>query len=816
MTTDAPAGLDGLGPAEVAARRAAGQTNEVAARTGRTFAQIVRANVLTRFNAILGGLLLVVVFVGPVQDGLFGVVLVTNVAIGVVQEVRAKRVLDRLAVLSAPRARVVRGGERTEVATADVVLDDVIALRPGDQVPADGEVLVAGDLEVDEALVTGEAEPVAKAPGDTVLSGTFVVAGDGLVRATAVGPAAFAHSLEAGARRFVAVRSELQDGTNELLRLVTFVMVPAGFALVASQLLRTHQSLAEALRGAVAGVGAMVPEGLVLLTSIAFAVGAVRLATARVLVQELPAIEGLAHVDTVCVDKTGTLTAPGMHLVAVEPLDTPGGAGEAGGIGAGTGEADGRGDVDVRAVAAALAAADPAPNATLSALAGDREAPPWTCTDRVPFSSARKWSAATFAGRGTWLLGAPEMLLAPGAPEAARVAELQAEGRRVVLLAASPVPAAEPLDRSDLTPVALLVLAERLRDETATTIAALLAQDIEITVLSGDAPTTVAAVARQAGIPVRGRPADATGLDDAGLVEVLGTTNVLGRIRPEQKLGAVRALQAGGHVVAMVGDGVNDLSALKKADLGIAMGSGSAASRAVARIVLLGDSFGPLPRVLDEGRRVVANVTRVANLFVTKTVYASLLAVVVAVGGVPYPFYPRHLTVISSLTIGIPGFFLALAPGAPRARSGFVRRVLTFTMPAGLGCALATLATYGVGRAAPSVPPDQVRTASMLALFGAGLWVLALVARPLVPWRIGLVAAMAGGLALLFAVPVGRDVFDLAVPPVWLVGVAVVADVGGIVVGAAGIGLARQWQARRRALAGPGGSAHAGGGATAP
>ncbi len=813
MTTDAPAGLDGLGPAEVAARRAAGQTNEVATRTGRTFAQIVRANVLTRFNAILGGLLLVIVFVGPVQDGLFGVVLVTNVAIGVVQEVRAKRVLDRLAVLSAPQARVVRGGERMEVATADVVLDDVIALRPGDQVPADGEVLVAGDLEVDEALVTGEAEPVAKAPGDTVLSGTFVVAGDGLVRATAVGPAAFAHSLEAGARRFVAVRSELQDGTNKLLRLVTFVMIPAGIALVASQLLRTHQSLAEALRGAVAGVGAMVPEGLVLLTSIAFAVGAVRLATARVLVQELPAIEGLAHVDTVCVDKTGTLTAPGMHLVAVEPLGTPGTLSTPG---TGAEEADGRGGVDVRAVAAAMAAADPAPNATLTALAGDREAPPWTCTDRVPFSSARKWSAATFADRGTWLLGAPEMLLVPGAPEAARVAELQAEGRRVVLLTASPVPATEPLDRSTLSPVALLVLAERLRDETATTIAALLAQDIEITVLSGDAPTTVAAVARQAGIPVQGRPADATGLDDAGLAEVLGTTNVLGRIRPEQKLGAVRALRAGGHVVAMVGDGVNDLSALKEADLGIAMGSGSAASRAVARIVLLGDSFGPLPRVLDEGRRVVANVTRVANLFVTKTVYASLLAVVVAVGGVPYPFYPRHLTVISSLTIGIPGFFLALAPGAPRARSGFVRRVLTFTMPAGLGCALATLATYGVGRAASSVPSDQVRTASMLALFGAGLWVLALVARPLVPWRIGLVVAMAAGLALLFAAPFGRDVFDLAVPPMWLVGMAVVADVGGIVVGAAGIGLARQWQARRRALAWPGGSAHAGGGATAP
>jgi cation-transporting ATPase E len=791
------AATTGLSAAEVAARRAAGQTNEVVARTGRTVAQIVRANVLTRFNAILGGLLVVVAFVGPVQDGLFGVVLVSNVAIGVVQEVRAMRVLDRLAVLSAPRARVVRDGRRIEVPTGEIVLDDVIALRPGDQVPADGEVLAGDGLEVDEALVTGEAEPVAKAAGDTVLSGTFVVAGDGSVRATAVGPHAFARSLEAGARRFVAVRSELQDGTNRLLRLVTFVMVPAGIALVASQLLRTHQSLAEALRGAVAGVGAMVPEGLVLLTSIAFAVGALRLARARVLVQELPAIEGLAHVDMVCVDKTGTLTAPGMHLVSVEPLDTAG--------------AD-----DVAEVAAAMAAADPAPNATLAAIAGGREPPPWSCTDRVPFSSARKWSAATFAGKGTWVIGAPEALLPAGAAAAGRVALLQEAGRRVVLLASAPVPAGADLDPATLAPEALLVLAEQLRDETAATIGALLAQDIAVTVLSGDAPATVAAVAREAGIPVRGEPGDATGLDGPGLAAALRRTNVLGRIRPEQKLEAVRALQHAGHVVAMVGDGVNDLAALKEADLGIAMGSGSAASRAVARLVLLGDSFGPLPRVLDEGRRVVANVTRVANLFVTKTVYASLLAVVVAVGGVAYPFYPRHLTVVSSLTIGIPGFFLALAPGAPRARAGFVRRVLTFTVPAGAGCALATLVTYGVGRAAGSVPADQVRTASMLALFGAGLWVLALVARPLDGWRVGLVVAMGAGLVLLFGVPLGRHVFDLAVPPAWLVVVAVVSDAGGIAVGAAGIGWARRTGVGRRSLATGDGPGDAGKGGQAP
>jgi cation-transporting ATPase E len=744
----------GLTPAQVHTRVLAGQVNTSPPAPGRTIGQILRANLFTRFNAILGSLFVVVAIVGPPQDALFGVVLAANTVIGVIQELRAKRTLDRLAILTAPQARVVREGVAAELPVQQVVLDDVLELRPGDQVAVDAVVLRSDGLELDEALLSGEAEPVAKNQGDRALSGSFVGAGTGIVQAVGVGESAYAAALQAQARRFSLIRSELQQGTNQILRLVTWVMVPAGLLLVVSQLFRSHEGLADALRGSVAGVGAMVPEGLVLLTSIAFAVGALRLARRRVLVQELAAIEGLARVDVLCIDKTGTLTAPGMHLDGIELVSAHQVA-------------------EVQHALGAIAAADPAPNATMRALAERCPAPTgWAVISRVPFSSARKWSAVSFAGRGTWILGAPDVLGGLPAAAAAAAARHQAEGRRVLLLASTPGPADAAGPPGTLTPVALLLLAERLRDDAAATVRYLLDQDITIKVLSGDAPQTVSAIADRAGVPRLGAPRDAAEMGDGDTLAAaaLAATNVIGRVRPEQKLAAVRALQADGHVVAMVGDGVNDVQALKQADLGIAMGSGSQSSRSVARIVLLDSTFAAVPQVLAEGRRVIANIERVARLFVTKTVYAAILAVVIGLAGLPFPFFPRHLTIISTLTIGIPGFFLALAAGAPRARPGFTQRVLAFTIPAGIAAAAATLATYAIARAAPGTTAPATtgaaaRTAAMLALFALGLWVLALTARPLSGWRIALVAAAGGALGLLFALPLGRRIFTLQFPP---------------------------------------------------
>ena len=760
----------GLTEAQVRDHVLAGEENPQPPAPGRTVAQILRANVLTRFNAILGVLYVLVMIVGPPQDALFGVILVVNTAIGTAQELRAKRALDKLAILTAARARVLRDGTGTEIAQDEVVLDDVLDLRRGDQVPVDAAVLRAEGLELDEALLTGEAEPVQKRPGDGVLSGSFVVAGTGLVRVTAVGGQSYAVRLQAHARQFSLIHSELQQGTNQILRLVTWVMIPAGLLLITSEFYRSHQPFAEAVRGSAAGVTGMVPEGLVLLTSIAFAAGALRLARRRVLVSELAAIEGLARVDVLCTDKTGTLTKPGMRLTATELLD-------------------GQPAARIGEVLAAVTAADEDPNPTMRAIAaGCAKEPGWTVQARVPFSSARKWSGVSFIGHGTWLLGAPSVVggVLP-ASVTASVTRHAAEGVRVLLLACTEASLKGNLGPAGAERAALLMLTEELRGEASQTVRYLADQGVTVKVLSGDSPRAVAAIAQRAGIPAGGDPVDASGLTDEQMAAAIVTAGVFGRVRPGQKLAAVKALQAAGHGVAMIGDGVNDVQALKQADLGIAMGSGSDASRSVARVVLLDGTFAAIPQLLGEARRVIANIERVAGLFVTKTVYAALIAVVVGVAAVPFPFYPRHLTVVSTLAIGVPGFFLALAAGAPRARPGFTRRVLGFTIPAGTAAAAATLGSYALARAADDVSPKAASTAAMLALLAVSLWVLGIVAGR-AAWRLALVTAMAACLVPLLAIPLARTVFAVQLPPA-----GVLLQVAGIVLAAiAGLTLWRR------------------------
>ncbi len=738
--------VTGLSQAEVAERVAAGQVNTAPPEPGRSTLQILRANVCTRFNAILGTLFVVVLIVGPLQDALFGPVLVINTGIGVYQEVRAKRTLDSLAILTQAKARVLRDGQLTEIPVDELVRDDVLELHPGDQVSVDAVVLDTEGLELDEALLTGEAESVVKNPGDEVLSGSFVVAGTGRVRATGVGGEAYAAQLQSNARRFSMIRSELQQGTSQILRLVTWVMVPAAALLIVSQFFRSHDPFVDAVRGAVAGVVAMVPEGLVLLTSLAFTMGAVRLARRRVLVQELAAIEGLARVDVLCVDKTGTLTKPGLRVLETQVLG-------------------GWADAQIAAAVGALIDSDDYQNATISALSERfTTRPGWTERTVVPFSSARKWSGATFAEHGSWLLGAPSVLDRE-AGVSSDIGVFEAQGRRVLLLAHSPLALDGDQLPGALSPAALLVLAEELRDDTAETVRYLVEQGVTIKVMSGDAPGSVAAIAGRAGIPALGPPCDGFTLPEDQVGEALATSSVLGRVKPGQKLAGVKALQAQGHVVAMVGDGVNDVQALKEADLGIAMGSGSEASRSVARVVLLDDTFAAVPQILAEGRRVIANIERVAGLFVTKTVYAALIAVAIGIAGIAYPFFPRHLTLISTFTIGVPGFFLALASGAPRAQPGFTRRVLTFAVPAGVAVGLAGLVSYLIARATPGIGVNAERTAAMLAVFAVAMWVLGLISRPLTAVRIWLLVAMVAGLLLVFAIPLGRSMFALELPP---------------------------------------------------
>jgi cation-transporting P-type ATPase E len=751
----------GLTQAEVDERIAQGKVNVAVGSASRTVSQIVRANVFTRFNALLGTMLAVIVVVGPLQDALFGGVLIANTAIGIFQELRAKRTLDRLAVLTAPKARVRRSAKVSEIAVGSVVLDDVLELEPGDQVVVDGRVLEAEGLEVDESLVSGEADPVVKQPGDPVLSGSFVAAGAGAFRATGVGSEAYAARIAQDAKRFTLVRSELRAGVDTILRLVTYAIVPTAILLFFSQVERSGASLHAALRGTVAGVVAMVPEGLVLLLSIAFAAGVVRLARRRVLVQELPAVEVLARVDVLCVDKTGTLTEGKLAVEQIERLASD----------------------DPSEALAAFAGADAHPNATMLAIAEAFPRLPhgWDATDSVPFSSARKWSSVSFAGRGSWVIGAPEVVLADPSGLERSVAEHAAEGRRVVLLARSAsAPTAERLP-DDLVAAALVILGDRPRNDAAATIAYFREQGVALKVISGDDPRTVGAIATRLGVDGADDPIDARSLsDDPGeLIEPMQTHSIFGRVSPQQKRTMVRALQQSGHIVGMTGDGVNDALALKDADLGIAMGSGSGATRAVAQLVLLDSTFDALPSVVAEGRRVLGNIERTSNLYVTKTMYAMLIALATGVFGLVFPFLPRHLTLVGAITIGIPSFFLALAPNTDRVRPGFLRRVLRFSVPAGALAALATFLGYRLALHEPGVTLTEAQTTATMVLTWVGLLVLSIVASPLSRWKLAMIWSLAAAFILALLVPFTKTFFALQAPPplVWLAAFGIAAIV---------------------------------------
>lgn len=761
----------GLTAAEVAERVADGRTNDVPPRASRSAWEIVRSNVFTRINAIFAVLAVIIFSTGHWLDGMFAGLIVANSIVGIVQELRAKRTLDKLAIVGQAHPQVRRDGATAAIPPHEIVLDDVIELGPGDQAVVDGEVVSAEGLELDESLLTGEADPIPKVPGSPVLSGSHVSSGTGLYRATKVGREAYAAQLEAEAAKFTLVNSELRNGINTILKVITWLLIPAGILSVYNQL-TGRQALPDALRGMVAALVPMVPEGLILMTTIAFAVGVIRLGRRNCLVNELPAIEGLARVDVVCADKTGTLTENAMELAEVRELAHDGDA------------RPGR----AREALAALATVDKRPNASMQAI---RDAfpgsPGWTAAETLPFSSARKYGGVAFEGQGAWLLGAPDVLLPEGSPARAEAEEVGARGLRVLLLAHAeklPAPgrgataggsqpgAVVPASLPQLRPAALVVLEQKVREDVRPTLDYFNAQKVTVKVISGDNAASVGAVAGQLALPGSDAAVDARTLPEGGegLAGALEERAVFGRVSPAQKRGMVRALQSRGHTVAMTGDGVNDVLALKDADIGVAMGAGSPAARAVAQIVLLDNRFATLPHVVGEGRRVIGNIERVANLFLTKTVYSVLLAIMVGVPGIiglealPYPFLPRHVTITGWFTIGLPAFILSLAPNNDRARPGFVGRVMRMAIPAGIVIAVASFTSYLLVR--PSVAGGattqvQASTSALITLIAIALWVLAIVARPYAWWKVLLVAVMMAASFAMFALPFTRDVFEL-------------------------------------------------------
>jgi cation-transporting P-type ATPase E len=770
---------EGLSSAEVRERMAAGRINSVPTATSRSVGEIVQANVFTLFNGVVGGCFILLLVLGQWRDALFGLSAVSNSLIGIVQEYRAKRSLDRLAILQAARNTVIRNGARELISSEDLVPDDLVVLNAGDQVMADLVLLGGGGLEVDESLLTGESEPVPKQGGEVLLSGSLILAGNGRATVLRVGPETFAYRLAAEARRFSLVTSEIRRGLEKVFTVITWLLLPTALLLTNAQM-QDQGGWAGAMGsgrwipavvGAVAGIMAMIPLGLLLMTSVAFAVGGLRLARRKVLIQELAAVEVLARVDVLCLDKTGTLSSGAIVFDAIHDAGTARTAGWRQAL-----EWFGA-HADASSTAAAIGAAFPVQE-------------PLREDGSVPFSSARKWSSVTFApesaASGAWILGAPDSVLAsPGCADAhGKAAALASSGLRTLVLAHLPAPmppdAAEAGLPPGLVPVLLLTFRESIRGDAAATLDYFRRQGVTVKIISGDDPRTVTALAREVGFG-GGVAYDSRVLpeDPVLLEETVESHSLFGSVTPSQKRDLIQALKRRGHTVAMTGDGVNDVLALKEADLGIAMDSASPATKAVARLVLLDGRFDRLPTVVDEGRRAISNIERVSLVFLSKTVYATVISVVTGILLLAFPFLPRQLSALDGLTIGLPAFFLALQPGGQRYAPGFLRRSLAFAVPAGICTALCVLAVSAYGQLWGGHSLQSAQSAATMTLGLVAAWVLVMASRPLNRVKALILAGMYAGLLLLFTVPLTQDFFRVEWPPASLLAVSVAAAAAG-------------------------------------
>ena len=732
----------GLSAEQAEQRQQAGLAAGAPVATGKSEREIVLTHLFTFFNLIflVLAVLLVIARSNIGNMGFLGVVIV-NTVIGIVQEIRAKRALDRLSLLARRPVKVVRDGTLQEIPPDQVVRDDIAEFAQGDQICGDG-ILRAGQLYVDESLLTGESDSVEKLPGDPVHSGSVVLSGRGRAELTAVGEAcgaaAIAREAKANPR---SGKSEMMRSLDKLILFVGLALVPVGAILFRQEYSVLKLGFQESVEGTVAALIGMIPEGLYLLTSVALAVSAQKLSRSRVLVQDMNSIEALARVDVLCVDKTGTITEPDMQVDHVLPLGdtTP---------------------EQVQELLTAMYGTEAPDNATARAIqslfAGDTD---WVCKKRIPFSPETKWSGCVFEQQGSFVVGAPEFLLADAA-EMLGLDEWTEQGFRV-LLAAGYGGALEkgPLDAALVKPMALILLAGQLRPGAKETFAYFQEQGVTVKVISGDNPVTVSRIAAQAGIPGSDRYVDTNRLEtEKDFREAVKKYTVFGRVTPDKKKKLVEALQKQKHTVAMTGDGVNDLLAMKQADCAVAMASGAQAASQLAGLVLLDSDFSAMPGVVAEGRRVINNIQRAASLFLVKNIFSLFLSVISLFTALPYPLEPIHLTVLSSMTIGIPSFILTFEPKYDRVRGRFLPGVLRRAFPGGLTNVFAVL----VCQAFMTVfwlPQEEVSTICAAILSVVGLLVLFQVCKPFNFFRGLMWAAMAAGIVVCFTLL--GDVFNL-------------------------------------------------------
>lgn len=742
-----PAPDKGLTQAQAAARAAAGLTNRAPQGTSKTTAQILRDNIFTFFNLVFVVLAACLFAVGSYLNAGFLGVVVCNAVIGIVQQLRAKYTIDKLTLLAAHKVRCVRDGEVRLLSSEELVRDDIVEFTAGEQICADA-VVRTGTAQANEALITGEADAVDKGPGDVLRSGSFLLSGRCRAQLTHVGADSYANRLAQEARTGHAVpKGEMMRSLDKLIRFIGIALVPLGVLMFLNQFSALDMPLRDAVEATVASLVGMIPEGLYLLTSMALAVSMIRLARRKVLAQDMNCIETLARVDVLCVDKTGTITETRMEAGEPQVLDE-------------TWTMD-----RVETVLRSLYADTEPDNDTARALCrrfctegGER----WHRTATVPFSSAWKWSAAVFRDHGAFVVGAPDVVAGPRTGELRLVLEPYLErGSRVLLLAAydgRPDPKTG-LDPDKLQFLALLPVANRVRAEAPRTFRYFADQGVAVKVISGDNPLTVSRVARQAGIAGAENFVDASTLrTDAELAEAAERCSVFGRVTPDQKRKLVRAMQAAGHTVAMTGDGVNDVLALKDADCGIAMASGAQAASQVAQLVLLESDFSGLPAVVAEGRRVINNIQRSASLYLVKNIFSFTFTLAALFITLPYPLQPIQLTLIAAVTIGIPSFVLALEPNHELVRGKFLPNVLRAALPGGLTDLFLILALEGAATVF-EMSYDTLSTMTTLVMLGVGLGVLWRVCRPFTRLH----AALWAGMLLLGAagVAVFGPVLDL-------------------------------------------------------
>ena len=733
--------LHGLTDAEVRQRIEQGLVNHNSDIKSKSIKRIVLENLITPFNILNFVLAVLILIVGSYKNLLFMGVIICNIFIGTVQEIRAKKTIDKLSLIAEPKAHVIRNGIKQEIAIHDIVMDDITFLGAGNQVCSDA-VVIEGECEVNESLLTGESEPVLKQPGDHLLSGSFIISGNCHARVEHVGKDNYAAQITDNAKYVKKPNSEIMRWTNRIIKYIGFTLIPVGIALFCKQVFISHQGFNDAIVGVVAALIGMIPEGLILLTSVVFAVSIIRLSQHKTLVQELYCIETLARVDVLCLDKTGTITEGTMEVTDVLPLhDTT--------------------NEELNIALGSLIHALEDDNPTFNAVKTYCDQyDKLTCNHIVPFSSARKWSGASFDENGSYIFGATEFILKDSSPYQEIIKEHSEKGQRVLMLAHSPHQIQDKELPEEIHPMAFLFISDKIRAEAPDTLAYFAEQGVDIKIISGDNAITVANIAKKAGLKTAEQYVDATTLQTPEEIkEAAQKYSVFGRVTPQQKLDLVKALKEQGHTVAMTGDGVNDVLALKESDCSIAMASGSDAARTVSQLVLLDSNFVSMPKILKEGRRSINNLQRSSSLFLTKTIFSTINAILFIFLHFDYPFQPIQLTLISALTIGAPSLILALEPNKERIKGKYIVNVIRKSIPGAMTMifnivALAILCSF------IQFNNTEISTLAVMITGFAGLLVLLKVSLPFNWIRCALFFTMLG--AFIFAIFILKDLFSLA------------------------------------------------------